>query len=42
MDGEIIVTMWEGDAGYDDSDPTLPGLRRRLVMDPAGWRVEIS
>jgi 8-oxo-dGTP pyrophosphatase MutT (NUDIX family) len=36
-----MATLWAGDAGYDDYDATRPGPRRRLVMDPAGWRVEI-
>jgi 8-oxo-dGTP pyrophosphatase MutT (NUDIX family) len=36
-----MATLWAGDAGYDDYDAARPGPRRRLVMDPAGWRVEI-
>lgn len=38
----VVATLWEGDAGYDDRDFARPGPRRRLVMDPRGWRVEIS
>lgn len=41
-DGRIAATMWAGDAGYEDGDLERPGPRRRLVMDPAGWRVEIT
>lgn len=41
-DGRIGATLWAGDAGYDDGDLERPGPRRRLVMDPAGWRVEIA
>ena len=41
-EGGPIATLWAGDAGYDDRDAARPGPRRRLVMDPAGWRVEIS
>ena len=26
------VAMWEGDAGYDSNDPSLPGSRHRLSM----------
>jgi 8-oxo-dGTP pyrophosphatase MutT (NUDIX family) len=40
--GGLIVTCWDGDAGYADGNLERPGPRRRLVMDPEGWRVEIS
>lgn len=30
-DGRLVM-MWNGDAGYDDSDPDLPGPRHRLYM----------
>jgi 8-oxo-dGTP pyrophosphatase MutT (NUDIX family) len=40
-DRRFLVTMWAGDAGYDDGDIERPGPRRRLVMHPDGWRVEI-
>jgi 8-oxo-dGTP pyrophosphatase MutT (NUDIX family) len=40
-DGSVGATLWAGDAGYEDFDLDRPGPRRRLVMDPAGWRVEI-
>jgi hypothetical protein len=36
------VAMWEGDAGYETSDPSVPGGRHRLVMRDDGWRAEIS
>ncbi len=38
----LMATLWEGDAGYDDGDYDRPGPRRRLVMDPGRWRVEIG
>ncbi|HET9077286.1 MAG TPA: NUDIX hydrolase [Acidimicrobiales bacterium] len=41
-EGAVRATLWAGDAGYEDGDLDRPGPRRRLVMDPAGWRVEIS
>jgi 8-oxo-dGTP pyrophosphatase MutT (NUDIX family) len=41
-DGKLAATLWQGDAGYDDADVDKPGPRRRLWMDPAGWRVEID
>lgn len=39
---EKMATLWDGDAGYEDGDMDRPGPRRRLIMDPAGWRVEMS
>jgi hypothetical protein len=41
-DGQLRAAMWDGDAGYADGDLERPGGRRRLWMDPTGWRVEIS
>lgn len=41
-DGRFIATLWAGDAGYADGDMERRGPRRRLVMDPAGWRVEME
>jgi len=40
-DHGLLATLWQGDAGYDDGDFDRPGPRRRLVMDPEGWRVEV-
>lgn len=39
VDG-ALVALWEGDAGYEVTDPTLPGPRHRLLMLPDGWRYE--
>jgi 8-oxo-dGTP pyrophosphatase MutT (NUDIX family) len=36
------VAMWDGDAGYATSDPTVEGPRHRLWMLTDGWRVELS
>jgi 8-oxo-dGTP pyrophosphatase MutT (NUDIX family) len=41
-DGRLLATLWEGDAGYADSDVARAGRRRRMTLDPAGWRVEID
>jgi ADP-ribose pyrophosphatase YjhB (NUDIX family) len=41
-DRGIVASLWAGDAGYEDGDVERPGSRRRLVMDPSGWRVEID
>ncbi|HWE57647.1 MAG TPA: NUDIX domain-containing protein [Acidimicrobiales bacterium] len=39
-DNTVMATVWAGDAAYESRDLSAPGPRRRLVMDPAGWRVE--
>src|ERR1700738_4522968 len=38
--GDHLVALLEGDAGYEDHDPTRPGPRHRLLMLPDGWRFE--
>lgn len=38
--GDDVVAMYEGDAGYDDTDPDREGGRHRLVMSKGGWRYE--
>lgn len=36
-----IVALYHGDVGYGpDGDPTAPGPRHRLWLDPAGWRYQ--
>ena len=37
-----LVSLWQGDAGYDDLDPDVPGARNRLLMLDSGWRLERS
>jgi 8-oxo-dGTP pyrophosphatase MutT (NUDIX family) len=41
-EGRMRATLWEGDAGYGDANLDRPGPRRRLWIDPSGWRVEIT
>jgi 8-oxo-dGTP pyrophosphatase MutT (NUDIX family) len=36
------VAMWEGDAGYDTTDPSLDGPRHRLEMFAEGYRYDDS
>ena len=36
------AALWQGDAGYEDYDVHRSGRRRRVVLDPAGWRVEMD
>lgn len=37
---DLVATLWEGDAAYDDGDLDRPGPRRRLLAHPDGWRFE--
>lgn len=37
-----LVTMWEGDAGYETVDPAVVGTRHRLSMTEPNWRYERS
>ena len=39
VDG-VTVSMWAGDAGYEDGDAEKPGARHRLVMADDRWRLE--
>lgn len=41
-DGDDLVALWHGDAGYESGDATTPGPRHRLVMAATGWRYERS
>ena len=34
------VAMWDGDAGYANSDPEVPGARHRLTMGQDGYSFE--
>ena len=36
------VAMWLGDAGYDATDPTVPGARHRLTMIDGGFEFDDS
>ena len=36
------VAMWQGDAGWEDSDPERPGGRHRLAMQGGSWRYQKS
>lgn len=37
-EGETMVALYHGDAGYERADPTAAGRRHRLVMASDGWR----
>ena len=36
------VSLWRGDAGYETSDPSLPGPRHRLEITPQGYLFDES
>jgi 8-oxo-dGTP pyrophosphatase MutT (NUDIX family) len=40
--GNALLTIWDGDVAYEGGDVERPGPRRRLVMEPGAWRVEMS
>lgn len=40
--GEDLVAMWAGDAGYDAGEPDTPGKRHRLTMGEDGFRFDDS
>jgi hypothetical protein len=36
-----MTALWQGDVAYNDGDIDQAGPRRRLIMDPGSWRIEI-
>ena len=38
--GDVPVSMWAGDAGYDDGDADKAGPRHRLLMGEGAWTLE--
>jgi 8-oxo-dGTP pyrophosphatase MutT (NUDIX family) len=39
--GGVMTALWQGDVAYDDGDIDQAGPRRRLIMDPGSWRIEL-
>jgi 8-oxo-dGTP pyrophosphatase MutT (NUDIX family) len=39
--GGVLIALWQGDAAYDGGDIDQAGPRRRLIMDPGSWRIEM-
>ena len=40
-DGDDLVALWHGDAGYETGDASVPGPRHRLVMSNTNpWRYD--
>jgi 8-oxo-dGTP pyrophosphatase MutT (NUDIX family) len=42
QEGDDLVAMWEGDAGYESGDATVPGPRHRLRMGSDGFQFDDS
>jgi 8-oxo-dGTP pyrophosphatase MutT (NUDIX family) len=42
MHGDVMIALWQGDVAYDDGEIDQPGPRRRLIMDPGSWRIEMN
>ena len=40
-DGDVLTALWQGDVAYNGGDIDQAGPRRRLVMDPGAWRIEM-
>jgi 8-oxo-dGTP pyrophosphatase MutT (NUDIX family) len=38
----VMTALWQGDVAYDDGDIDQAGPRRRLIMDPGSWRIEMQ
>ena len=36
-EGETVLVMFDGDAGYDNGQSTTPGARHRAVMQDGAW-----
>ena len=39
--GSVMVALWQGDVAYEGGDVDQAGPRRRLVMEPGSWRIEM-
>ncbi|MFM8896330.1 MAG: hypothetical protein ACKOE2_13430, partial [Actinomycetales bacterium] len=39
---DVMVSMWEGDAGYASGDAGIDGARHRITMHPGAWTYERS
>jgi len=39
--GGVMTALWQGDVAYHDGDMDQAGPRRRLIMDPGSWRIEM-
>jgi 8-oxo-dGTP pyrophosphatase MutT (NUDIX family) len=37
----VMTALWQGDVAYDGGDMDQAGPRRRLIMDPGSWRIEM-
>ncbi len=37
----VMIALWHGDVAYDGGDIDQAGPRRRLIMAPGSWRIEM-
>ena len=37
----VMTALWQGDIAYDNGDMDQPGPRRRLIMAPGSWQIEM-
>jgi 8-oxo-dGTP pyrophosphatase MutT (NUDIX family) len=40
-DGGVMTALWQGDVAYEEGDMDQAGPRRRLIMEPGSWRIEV-
>jgi hypothetical protein len=40
LQGDQVLVMFRGDAGYDTADSTVPGARHRAVLHDQCWRYQ--
>jgi 8-oxo-dGTP pyrophosphatase MutT (NUDIX family) len=39
--GGVLTALWQGDVAYNDGDMDQAGPRRRLIMAPGSWQIEM-
>ena len=39
--GGVMIALWQGDVAYDEGEIDQAGPRRRLIMEPGSWRIEM-
>jgi 8-oxo-dGTP pyrophosphatase MutT (NUDIX family) len=40
--GSVLMALWQGDIAYEGGNVNHAGPRRRLVMEPGSWRIEMQ
>jgi 8-oxo-dGTP pyrophosphatase MutT (NUDIX family) len=39
--GSVMMALWQGDIAYEGGDVDQAGPRRRLLMEPGSWRIQM-